>query len=118
MILAKRPAFKKAFRDFEIDRVARFDSRSVNRLMKDAGIIRNRRKIEAVIENAKRLQDIREEFGSFDAWLAGLPSKLAPLQKEFRKRFAFMGPEITRMFVMNIGKVKGVHERKCFRNKR
>lgn len=118
LILAKRPAFKKAFRDFDIDRVARFDARSVNRLMNDAGIIRNRKKIEAVIENAKRLQQIRKEYGSFDVWIEGLPSTLKPLQKEFRNRFAFMGPEITRMFVMNIGKVKTVHERKCFRYKR
>jgi DNA-3-methyladenine glycosylase I len=118
MILLKRPALKKAFRDFDIDRVARFDARSVNRLMNDAGIIRNRKKIEAVIENAKRLREIRKEYGSFDAWIAGLSSGLAGLQKEFRNRFAFMGPEITRMFVMNIGKVWGVHERKCFRYKR
>ncbi len=118
MILVKRAAFKKAFADFEIDRVARFNVRSIKRLMKDERIIRNRKKIEAVIENARRLNKIQEEFGSFRTYLESLPSRLEPLQQEFKKRFIFMGPEITRMFVMNIGKVRTIHERTCFQYKK
>ncbi|MFQ6103244.1 MAG: DNA-3-methyladenine glycosylase I [Candidatus Glassbacteria bacterium] len=115
MILGKRQAFRKAFHNFDIIKVARFDGRSVKRLMSDESIIRNRRKIEAVIENARRLQRVRQEFGSFHNYIKTRPSKLKPLQKEFKERFVFMGPEITRMFVMNIGKVQPAHEKRCFR---
>lgn len=115
MILAKRPALKSAFRDFSIEKVARFDARSIERLLADERIIRNRKKIESVVENAKRIMAVRKEHGSFGNYLASLPANLESLQKEFRERFVFMGPEVTRMFVMNIGKVTPVHERRCFR---
>ena len=114
MILGKRKALCGAFRGFDIEMVARFDSRSVKRLLADESIIRNRLKIGAVIENARRIRQVQAEFGSFRGYLETLPSSLRPLQNEFRQRFKFMGPEITRMFVMNIGKVRTVHEPKCF----
>src|SRR3984957_5543652 len=68
-VLKKRAAFSAAFAGYDIDKVAAFTARDVKRLMNDAGIIRNRLKIEAVIANAKRLQAIRESHGSFAAWL-------------------------------------------------
>ena len=68
-ILKKRPAFRAAFADFEVDRVAVFGSDDVERLMSDSGIVRNRLKIAAVIDNARRIQGLRREFGSFANWL-------------------------------------------------
>jgi len=115
MILGKRKALGLAFGGFRIEKVARFDARSLKRLLADESIIRNRLKIAAVIENAKRVRQIQNEHGSFRTYLETLPGRLVPLQEEFRKKFKFMGPEITRMFVMNIGKVRTVHESGCFR---
>ena len=67
-ILRKRENFRRAFKDFEPAAVARFNRRSVERLMCDAGIVRNRAKIEATITNARRYADLREEWGSFGAY--------------------------------------------------
>jgi DNA-3-methyladenine glycosylase I len=68
-VLNKRHAYQRAFANFDYDRVARFSSRSVGRLLKDAGIIRNRAKIEAAIDNARSFIEIRAEFGSFDQYV-------------------------------------------------
>lgn len=68
-VLHKRPAFRKAFAGFEPAKVARFNRRSVERLLGDAGIIRNRLKIEAAIGNARRFLEVQEEFGSFDGYI-------------------------------------------------
>lgn len=67
-ILRKRENFRRAFRGFDIDRVARFNSRSVERLMDDQGIVRHRGKIVSAIGNARRAQELREEFGSLGAF--------------------------------------------------
>ena len=68
-ILHKRPAFRRAFAGFDPEKVARFNRRSVERLLQDAGIIRNRLKIEAAIGNARRFLDVQGEFGSFDEYI-------------------------------------------------
>jgi len=68
-VLKKRENFRKAFAGFDADKVARFDQRKVERLMQDAGIIRNRLKIEAAINNAKRFKEILREFGTFDKYI-------------------------------------------------
>ncbi len=68
-ILRKRAGYERAFAGFDAERVARFNKRSVERLLGDSGIIRNRRKIEAAINNARRFLEIRDEFGSFDAYV-------------------------------------------------
>jgi DNA-3-methyladenine glycosylase I len=70
-ILRKRESFRKAFKGFEIQVVARFGSRSVDRLLGDAGIVRHRGKIEATINNARRCADIIDEFGSLAAYVWG-----------------------------------------------
>lgn len=67
LMLKKRAAFRMAFADFDVDRVAAFSQADRARLLADSGIIRNRLKIDAVIENAKRIQAIRGEHGSFAA---------------------------------------------------
>ena len=70
-VLRKRDGYRKAFADFDVQRVARFNSRSVERLVNDASIIRNRQKIEAAINNARRFTEIQSEFGSFSEYVWG-----------------------------------------------
>lgn len=109
-ILRKRTAFHDAYAGFEIARVARFGARDRQRLLRNAGIIRNRMKIEAAIENAKRIQ----ELGSFVGWLdehRGLSKD--EWVKLFKKTFVFTGGEITTSFLLSIGLLPGAHERSC-----
>jgi DNA-3-methyladenine glycosylase I len=113
-ILKKRAAFSAAFDGFDIDRVAAYKAKDVKRLMADAGIIRNRLKIEAAIENARRLRAIRDEHGGFAAWL----DKNHPLDKEawvklFKINFRFTGGEIVNEFLMSLGYLPGAHEPDC-----
>lgn len=68
-VLHKRPAYRRAFAGFDPERVARFNRRSVERLLADAGIIRNRLKIEAAISNARRFLEVQDEHGSFDDYI-------------------------------------------------
>ena len=70
-VLKKRENFRKAFADFEVKKVAKFTEQHVEQLMQDAGIIRNRLKIEAAINNAQRFMEIQNEFGSFDKYVWG-----------------------------------------------
>ena len=113
-VLAKREAFRAAFRGFDVDAVAAFGKRDVNRLLKDAGIIRNRLKIESVIENATRVQGLRETHGSFADWIASHHPLAKPeWVKLFRANFRFMGGEIVGEFLMSIGYLKGAHGPDC-----
>jgi DNA-3-methyladenine glycosylase I len=68
-ILNKQENFRKAYKNFNIKKVAAFKEKDIERLMNDAGIIRNRLKINAAIENAKTLLAIQKEFGSFKRWI-------------------------------------------------
>ena len=109
-ILKKREAFREAFAGFDIARVARFTARDRQRLMRNEGIIRNRLKIDAAIENAKRLQSL----GSFAEWLdahRGLTKDA--WVKLFRKTFVFTGGEITGSFLMSVGILPGAHDPDC-----
>ncbi len=79
-ILNKRENFRAAFANFEVDKVARFNSRSVDRLLQDAGIVRHRGKIESTINNAKQARELQTEFGSLAAfvWQFEPPEKSRP----------------------------------------
>jgi DNA-3-methyladenine glycosylase I len=68
-ILKKRENFRKAFDGFDPKKVAKYNNRKINQLLKDSGIIRNRMKIEATINNAKRFLEVQKEFGSFDKYI-------------------------------------------------
>ena len=68
-ILKKKDSFREAYHGFDIDRVARYGARDRARLLRNAGIIRNRLKIDAAIENARRIRVLRKEHGSFKKWL-------------------------------------------------
>jgi DNA-3-methyladenine glycosylase I len=113
-ILKKRDAFRAAFAGFDVDRVAAFDAADVERLMGDAGIIRNRLKIAAVIDNARRIQDLRGGHGSFTAWLdTHHPRPREEWVKLFKKNFRFTGGEIVNEFLMSLGYLGGAHEPSC-----
>jgi DNA-3-methyladenine glycosylase I len=113
-ILKKRDAFRKAFDDFDIDAVASYGAAERERLLGDAGIIRNRLKIDAVIENARRLVDIRSEYGSFAGWLdAHHPLTKPEWVTLFRRTFRFTGGEIVGEFLMSTGYLPGAHRDDC-----
>lgn len=107
MVLSRRDSFRAAFADWKIDAVAAMGPPDVERLREDPGIIRNRQKIQAVIANACLIQHIQKEHGGFCNWfyevLAG--TDYPSLQKELRSTFKFMGPEISRMWLMASGRI-------------
>ncbi|WP_315814041.1 DNA-3-methyladenine glycosylase I [Paraflavitalea speifideaquila] len=87
-ILKKKGNFYKAFDDFDIDKVARYTDKRIAKLLQDEGIIRNRLKINAAIENAKRIRQLQKEFGSFQQWLgAHHPQTKEEWVKLFKKTF-------------------------------
>jgi len=113
-ILKKKENFRAAFDGFEIRRVAAYGARDRTRLLKDAGIIRNRLKVDAVIENARRLEAIRRSHGSFSAWLdAHHPRSKEEWVKLFKETFRFTGGEITGEFLLSTGYLPGAHARTC-----
>jgi DNA-3-methyladenine glycosylase I len=113
-ILKKKDNFFRAFDDFDIDKVARYGPAQRERLLADPGIIRNRLKVDATIENAKTLQKLQKEFGSFKKWL----DHHHPMTKEewvqlFKKTFRFTGGEIVGEFLMSAGYLPGAHVPAC-----
>ncbi len=136
-ILRKRPQFRKAFDRFDPARVARYTARDVRRLLADPGIIRNRLKITAAINNASRFREVQREFGSFDRYVWGfvggkpirnrfrtlreIPAQTGEaeaLSKDLRRRgFSFVGPTICYAFMQAVGMVND-HTIDCFRHRR
>lgn len=124
-ILRKRDAFRRAFASFDIDAVARFGARDVARLLRDAGIVRHRGKIESTIHNARRARALRDEAGSLAAYFwrfepdpASRPARLTraalrrmtttpesvALSKDLRRRgFTFVGPTTVYAFMQAVG---------------
>jgi len=107
MVLSRRDGFRAAFAGWKIDDVAAMGPDDVRRLREDPGIIRNRQKIQAVIANAGIVRGIQREHGGFCRWFYDvLPGTDYPsLQKELRYTFKFMGPEISRMWLMASGRI-------------
>jgi DNA-3-methyladenine glycosylase I len=136
-ILKKRESYRKAFAGFDARKVARFGARDVARLMADAGIVRNRLKIESTIENAARVLEVAKEVGSFDAYvwafvggrplrhtrrsLRDVPSNTTEsdaLSKDLKRRgFRFVGSTIIYAFMQATGMVDD-HVQECFRYNR
>jgi DNA-3-methyladenine glycosylase I len=113
-VLRKREAFRAAFAGFAVDRVAAFGDADVARLLADAGIVRNRQKIAAVIANAGRIQELRASHGSFHGWLeAHHPRPLEEWTKLFRQNFRFNGGLIVSEFLMSLGYLPGAHVPEC-----
>lgn len=134
IVLNKREGFRKAFENFDIKKVANFTKKDVTNLLKDASIIRNRLKIEATVNNAKRFLEIKKEFGSFDKYIWQFTnhkiiknkytreSQLRSTSKEselmsedLKKRgFRFVGPTICHAFMQGAGMTND-HITSCFR---
>lgn len=105
MIDEKWPNFKKAFKNFSIDEVAKFGENDVERLMSDAGIVRNQAKITAAISNAKQLRNIRKQYGSFRSFLDSLDksNNYSLVIEELGKRFSRLGQSSARIFLFTVG---------------
>ncbi len=113
-ILKKAENFRQAYNGFEIDTLAAYGEVDRARLLADPGIIRNRLKVNAAIENARRIQALRGEFGSFKGWLeAHHPLSKAEWTKLFRQTFVFTGGEIVNEFLMSTGYLPGAHGEDC-----
>jgi DNA-3-methyladenine glycosylase I len=113
-ILKKREGFRAAFNGFRIQEVAAFGPTDRARLLADAGIIRNRLKVDAVIHNAGVILALRESHGSFAEWLdAHHPMQKADWVKLFKNTFRFTGGEITGEFLMSTGYLPGTHDPRC-----
>jgi DNA-3-methyladenine glycosylase I len=136
IILHKRKNFKKAFKNFDYRKVARFTSRDRSRLVRDAGIVRNRAKIAATIQNARLFMEIQKEFGTFSKymwqWVKGRPlrhklktikdypvvvSEAEAWAKDLKKRgFKFLGPTVIYAHMQAVGMVND-HLVHCFRHR-
>ncbi|RYY53150.1 MAG: DNA-3-methyladenine glycosylase I [Chitinophagaceae bacterium] len=114
LILKKEEAFRKAYHGFNIKKVAAYKDKDVQRLMNDAGIVRNRLKINAAIENAKTILTLQKEYGSFEKWIdANHPLPIEGWVKLFKKTFRFTGGEIVNEFLMSTGYLRGAHDVSC-----
>lgn len=113
-ILKKEEGFRKAYDNFEIEKVAAYTEADRERLLADPGIIRNKLKVNAAIENAKTIMELQQEFGSFEKWLDHHhPKALPEWMKLFKKTFKFTGGEIVNEFLMSTGYLKGCHSESC-----
>jgi DNA-3-methyladenine glycosylase I len=136
-ILKRRESYRKAFDHFNAKKIAHYDKKKAAALMQDPGIIRNRLKIAATIDNAKAFLEVQKEFGSFDRYLwsfvGGKPKRhhwkkgervpaqtieAETMSKDLKKRgFRFVGPTICYAFMQAVGMVDD-HSAECFRSKR
>jgi len=113
-ILKKREGFRRAYHGFDVARVARYGARDRARLLQDAGIIRNRLKVEAAVANARTILSLRKSHGSFHGWIeAHHPLSKAEWVKLFKQTFRFTGGEIVGEFLMSIGVLPGAHRESC-----
>jgi DNA-3-methyladenine glycosylase I len=113
-ILKKRDAFRRAYGGFDPEVVAAYRARDRRRLLADAGIIRNRLKVDAAIANAATILELRASHGSFAGWLdAHHPRSKAEWVKLFKSTFRFTGGEIVGEFLMSTGYLPGAHAESC-----
>ncbi len=113
-ILKKEETFRKAYSNFNIKKVAAYKDSDKERLLADAGIIRNRLKVNAAIENAKTILLLQKQFGSFEKWLEHYhPKTKEEWVKLFKQTFRFTGGEIVNEFLMSIGYLQGAHAEDC-----
>jgi DNA-3-methyladenine glycosylase I len=113
-ILNKRAGFRELYGGFAVDRVAAYGARDEARLLADARIIRNRLKVRAAIENARRIQRLRDSHGGFADWIAAHHPRSKPAWiKLFRQTFVFTGGEIVGEFLTSIGYLPRAHAEWC-----
>jgi DNA-3-methyladenine glycosylase I len=113
-ILKKQDGFRKAYHNFDIKKVAAYKQKDIDRLLNDAGIIRNKLKVNAAIENAKTILTLQKKFGSFKNWLSHHhPKTKDEWVKLFKQYFKFIGGEIVNEFLMSTGYLPNAHSPNC-----
>ena len=113
-ILKRTEGYRRAFAEFDPQRIAAFGPQDVERLLQDTGIIRNRLKVAAAIHNAGVIRSLRRSHGGFAAWLdAHHPLDKAGWVALFKRSFRFTGGEITGEFLMSLGYLPGAHRPDC-----
>lgn len=113
-ILKKADNFRRAYDRFDLETVAGYSESERQRLLSDDGIIRNRLKVDAAIENARLILALRQEYGSFKGWLdAHHPLTKDDWVKLFKKNFKFVGGEIVNEFLVSSGYLPGAHDEDC-----
>lgn len=113
-ILKKQENFRRAYNSFEVKTVAGYGEADRARLLSDAGIIRNKLKVNAAIENARSILGLRKEYGSFKGWLdAHQPGTKDEWVTLFKRNFKFVGGEIVNEFLMSTGYLPGAHDPDC-----
>lgn len=113
-ILNKQENFRKAYHQFNIKKIAAYKEKDRARLLQDAGIIRNRLKVDAAIHNANVILGLQKQQGSFKNWLdAHHPKTKQEWTVLFKKTFKFTGGEIVNEFLMSTGYLEGAHEEGC-----
>ncbi len=113
-ILNKQENFRKAYHHFNIKKIAGYKEKDIARLLNDAGIIRNKLKVNAAIENAKAILTLQKQFGSFKNWLNHHhPKTKEEWMKLFKQTFKFTGGEIVNEFLMSTGYLAGAHDDIC-----
>ncbi|HEX2191017.1 MAG TPA: DNA-3-methyladenine glycosylase I [Longimicrobiaceae bacterium] len=113
-ILKKREGFRRAYDGFSLERVAAYGEADRARLLADPGIVRNRLKVGAAVENAGRILRLRDSHGSFADWLdAHHPLPRPEWQKLFKRTFVFTGGEIVGEFLLSTGYLPGAHRESC-----
>ena len=109
VVEAKWPTTREAFQNFDVEKVADFSPFDIEALTQDTRVIRNRRKLEAVVSNAQRMLELDEEYGSFQAYLRA-PADFDTSLKTMRKDFKFMGPMGVYYFLYVVGEEVPTHE--------
>lgn len=113
-ILKKEDTFRKAYDQFNIQKIAAYKEKDRARLLSDPGIIRNKLKVNAAIVNAQAILKLQKEYGSFEKWLDHHhPKTKEEWVKLFKITFKFTGGEIVNEFLMSIGYLKGAHSEEC-----
>ncbi len=114
LMLKRQKSFKSAFDNYDIKKIANYDDLELERLLNDAGIIRNKLKINAVIHNANQVLKLQEEYGSFINWIEHHhPKSKEEWVKIFKKTFKFTGGEIVNELLMSTGYLGGSHDDDC-----
>ncbi len=111
-ILHKRPAFRRGFAEFDVDCVATFGEEDVVRLMADPGIVRNRKKVESALQNARIAQNLISEHGSLGRFFTSLPEP--DLLRVLQKTFRFVGPTTAESIAIATGLLPAPHDRECW----
>ena len=113
-ILKKEPAFRKAYDNYSIEAIAAYREEDIERLLSDAGIVRNKLKVNAAIYNANVILGFKRDFGSFKNWLDNNhPKTREEWVKLFKKYFKFVGGEIVNEFLLSTAYLEGAHVEDC-----